>query len=91
MRQIIIKNVEYKATDESLRDHFKDAGSVVRVTIIKDERGKPKGYAYMEFSTVEGAIRSKLKNETLFLGRQITIMAKRKNLPRPYKKKMVAP
>ncbi len=69
MRQIIIKNVEFRATEDLLREHFKDAGLILRVTIKRDATGKPKGFAYMEFETVEGAIRSKLKNETLFLGR----------------------
>jgi hypothetical protein len=36
----------------------------------------------MEFASLEAALRSKKKNETLFLGRQITVMAKRKNLPK---------
>ena len=37
----------------------------------------------MEFETVEGVVRSKTKNETLLLGRVITVMQKRKNLPKP--------
>ncbi len=40
---------------------------------------------------MEAAIRSKTKNETLLLGRQITVMMKRKNLPKPKPKKNFNP
>ena len=65
-----------------LEDHFKDCGSISRTTIRLGPNGKPMGYAYMEFLNMESAIRSKTKNETLLQGRQITVMQKRKNLPK---------
>jgi len=75
--------VDYQATILILEDHFKDCGKIIRTTIRTGVQGQPLGYAYMEFATMEGAIRSKIKNETLLLGRQITVMQKRKNLPKP--------
>lgn len=38
-------------------------------------------YAYIEFDSTNAFMRSKLLNETLFHGRQITVIPKRKNLP----------
>ena len=37
----------------------------------------------MEFATIEGAVRSKTKNDTMLLGRAISVQQKRKNLPKP--------
>jgi len=55
---------------------------------VAKPKGKPMSFlhqifsfAYIEFETIEGFMRSKLLNETLFHGRQITVIPKRKNLP----------
>ena len=44
--------------------------------------GHPLGYAYVEFENQEGVEKAiELMNDSLFKGRQITVMKKRKNLP----------
>lgn len=40
-----------------------------------------KRFAYVEFGTKEGAMRAKMLNSSLFLGRQISVIPKRKNFP----------
>ena len=75
--------MDYSATVRNLEEHFSDCGSIVRTTIKTGPNGKPLGFAYMEFSTVEAAVRSKMKNDTMLLGRTITVLPKRKNLPKP--------
>ena len=82
-RSIFVKNVDYQATVRNLEEHFKDCGPIVRTTIKTGPNGKPLGFAYMEFGTVEAAVISKTKNDTILLGRTITVMPKRKNLPKP--------
>ncbi len=82
-RSIFVKNVDYTATVRILEEHFQECGPILRTTIKTGPSGQPLGFAYMEFGTVEAAVRSKTKNETLLLGRQITVMPKRKNLPKP--------
>lgn len=42
---------------------------------------KPNGCTFIEFETKDSAMRSKHLNESVFKGRQITVMPKRKNLP----------
>jgi len=37
--------------------------------------------AYIEFANKESSIKAKHLNETLFRGRQLTVLAKRKNRP----------
>ncbi len=42
-----------------LEDHFKECGPIVRSTIKLGPGGQPLGYAYIEFGTLEGAMKSK--------------------------------
>ena len=72
-RSIYVKNVDYSATVKHLEEHFKDCGPIVRTTIKTGPQGKPLGFAYMEFATIEGAVRSKTKNDTRLLGRTISV------------------
>ena len=77
-----MKNVDFSATQEDIKQHFKSCGEIVRVTIgLNKATRKPLGYAYIEFAEQESAVRSKILNESLFKGRQITVIPKRKNVP----------
>jgi len=77
-----VKNVHFSATLEDLKEHFSDCGEINRVTIPVDKMsGKAKGYAYIEFIKKESVMKAKMHNESLFKGRQITVVEKRKNKP----------
>lgn len=82
-RSVYVKNVDYSADPTSVTEHFQDWGPINRVTILWNKStGHPLGYCYIEFEgeeSVEKAI--ELMNDSLFKGRQITVMRKRKNLP----------
>lgn len=54
----------------------------MRTTIRKDRNTQSSlGIAYIEFADKESGIKAKHLNESLFKGRQLTVMAKRKNMP----------
>ena len=77
-----VKNVDYGADPKELKEHFHQCGTINRVTVICDQfTGHPLGYAYIEFSDAEGANNAKHLNESLFRGRQIAVVSKRKNIP----------
>ena len=63
---IYVGQVDYSATPEELLAHFEACGTVERVTIVCDKfSGKPKGFAYLEFSVREvgeGGERTKPSN-----------------------------
>jgi polyadenylate-binding protein 2 len=43
-RSVFVGNVDYGASPEEIQDHFKDVGSINRVTILLDKHtGHPKG------------------------------------------------
>lgn len=65
-----MKNVDFSATVDEVKQHFKDCGEIVRVTIgVNKATRKPLGYCYIEFADQEGAQRSKILSESLFKGR----------------------
>ena len=82
-RSIFIKGVDYSASPEEIKDHFGDCGKIVRITILCNKMtGQPLGHAYLEFEEKESVQNATdLLNESLFKGRQLTVMPKRKNIP----------
>eukprot|EP00919_Chromeraceae_sp_WS-2016_P007404 GHVR01017396.1.p1 GENE.GHVR01017396.1~~GHVR01017396.1.p1 ORF type:complete len:210 (+),score=61.30 GHVR01017396.1:86-715(+) len=81
LRSVYVGNVDYNGTPEELQDHFKSCGGINRITILVDRHtGKPKGFAYVEFSdpcAVENAV---LMNDTMMRGRLLKVTRKRTNL-----------
>ncbi len=75
-RSVYVGQVDYEATPEELQAHFQSCDSINRVTIICDKfTGRPKGYAYVEFESVEGAETAVSLNESIFRGRQLKVVA----------------
>ena len=73
-KSIYLKNVDFSATHEELKEHFKTCGKVQRITIFCDKyTGIPKGYALIEFSTVEGKVNSIILEDSLFKGKKIKV------------------
>ena len=50
-RSVHVGNLDFKTKEEDLQQHFVSCGHVSRVTIIMDKAtGKPKGFAYVQFT-----------------------------------------
>lgn len=81
-RSIWIGNVDYGTTAEELEAHFNGCGPVNRVTILCDKfSGRPKGFAYLEFSDRDSIETALALNDSLFRGRLIKVLSKRTNRP----------
>ena len=82
-RSVFVNNVEYKAIPEELKEHFKNCGDILRVTIIWNKKtGKSMGHAYVEFEKEESVDKAiELYHDSLFKGRQIKVLKKRLNVP----------
>jgi translation initiation factor 4B len=66
-------NLSYDATVESVSDFFTGC-EVVNVRIVEDrEQGRPKGFGYAEFATVDGLKQALTLDGTSFEGRTIRI------------------
>lgn len=82
-RSIFVGNVDYSTSTEELRFVFKECGAIERVTIPTDKfTGKPKGYAYIEFSDQSSVIKAEGLNEKTFKSRKLKILPKRNNIPK---------
>lgn len=52
LRSVFVKNVEFSASIEEIKQHFKECGEILRVTIgLNKLTRKPLGYCYIEFGT----------------------------------------
>lgn len=50
--RLVVRNLSFKATDESLRAHFEKCGKVEDVNILKKKDGKMVGCAFIQFSKI---------------------------------------
>ncbi|PNT67946.1 hypothetical protein BRADI_3g34110v3 [Brachypodium distachyon] len=80
-RSIYVGNVDYACLPEQIQAHFQDCGAINRVTILIDDFGDPKGYAYVEFAEVEAVEKALLMNDTKLLNRPMKVSPKRTNVP----------
>lgn len=55
-KNLYVGNLTVNATEDVIRDNFKEAGTVAAVNIIKDNYTRqPKGFGFVEMETEEGA------------------------------------
>lgn len=56
MKNIYVGNLDYKVTEQDLRDAFEAYGKVDNVTILRDrDTGQPRGFAFVEMANDEEA------------------------------------
>lgn len=53
--QVYVQYLPYTATEESLKETFKEAGNITRVKLMRDEEGDCKGFGFVTFSTEQEA------------------------------------
>lgn len=68
-----MKNINVGVTEEELRKHFSQCGTITSAKLMKDEKGKSKGFGFVCFSTPEESIdavktfHGKLQNHNLLV------------------------
>lgn len=65
--------MDYDCVPEEVQQHFQFCGTVNRVTIMSDEFGRPKGFAYVEFVESEAVQNALALNESELHGRLIKV------------------
>ncbi|CAB3252532.1 unnamed protein product [Arctia plantaginis] len=72
--RLILRNVSFKATEETLKEHFEPYGDVLEVKLLKKPDGKLVGCAFVHFKNVPMAKKALLNtNMKPFLGRPISV------------------
>ncbi|HZM91103.1 MAG TPA: hypothetical protein VFF31_31575 [Blastocatellia bacterium] len=83
--RLFVGNLPYSATEAALREHFSEIGPLSYIYLPLDrETGKPRGFAFVEFSDraqAEAAIRK--FNNQLFMGRPLAVNEAREREDRP--------
>lgn len=71
---IFVKNLDYKLTDERLREEFAKFGTIKDVRLVKNFKGESKGYCYIEFSTIE-AVKNAVKHDRMLIDERPTFIS----------------
>jgi len=73
--KLFVGSLAWATTDDSLKAHFEQAGSVVSANVVMDRyTGKSRGFGFVEMSTEEEAKEAITKlNESDLDGRKINV------------------
>ncbi len=83
-KKLYVGNLSYDTTDEGLKSHFSQAGTVADAIIIMDKMtGRSKGFGFVEMSTEEEA----QKAVEMFDGKELDGRELRVNEARPMQKR----
>ena len=83
--KLYIGGLSYQTDEETLKNHFAQAGNVTSATIITDKMsGRSKGFGFVEMSTpAEAEAAVQMFNGQEFDGRKITVSEARPMSDRP--------
>ena len=72
--KLFVGGLSWDTTDDSLKNFFASAGTVVTANVIKDKyTGKSRGFGFVEMSTAEEAEEAKKLNGQALDGRNISV------------------
>ena len=81
-RSVCVRNLDKRADEDVIRKLFRTAGNVMNITLNRDKLGQSKGYAYVEFGSVDSKVEAinKLNGIDMYgTGRPIIVEQKRVN------------
>ena len=83
--KLYVGNLPYAATEDDLKAHFSQAGTVTSVALITDRAtGRAKGFGFVEMATAEEAQKAiSMFNGQEFKGRAMTVNVARPREERP--------
>lgn len=70
---VFVGNVSYQCSEEDLRELFSHAGEIKMIRMARDQDGRTKGFAHIEFTDQEGVARAISYTNTDLKGRQIRV------------------
>ncbi|XP_076344868.1 spliceosome associated factor 3, U4/U6 recycling protein-like isoform X2 [Tachypleus tridentatus] len=72
-RTVFLSNLAYSVADEKIKEIFSELGEITEIRLVKDYRGRSKGYCYLEFASQDSAKAALKKDRQLVEGRPIFI------------------
>lgn len=70
---VLVQNVNYIVSEDDIRRFFENCGTIKKVRIIVDKRGKPKGNVYVAFENHDMALNALSKDEKRLLDRYVFV------------------
>ncbi|CAG2170287.1 unnamed protein product [Oppiella nova] len=64
LQTVFVSNLDFKISEKELRDAFEKFGVVDDVRLVRNYKGLSKGYAYVEYSSIE-SVREALKHDRM--------------------------
>jgi len=68
-----VKNLAFKVDEAKLRDHFGQCGTIAQVLLVRDEKGRSRGFAFVEFEKPEAAQAALLLTDSKLNGRDVVV------------------
>lgn len=82
-KKLYVGNLLYEITEDDLKNHFGQYGSVLSATVIRFQDGRSKGFAFVEMENEEEAKKAiEALNEQDYKGRKIVVAEARPPRPR---------
>ncbi|WOL17216.1 hypothetical protein Cni_G26005 [Canna indica] len=79
-RTVFVTNVHFAASREVLVSHFTKCGAIIKVTMLTDTTGQPKGEAYIVFANKESVDKAISLSGTSFFSR-ILMVSRKSEMP----------
>ncbi|KAL5096544.1 hypothetical protein RYX36_000871 [Vicia faba] len=55
---IYVKNIDDSVSDEELKSQFSACGTITSAKVMRDDKGKSKGFGFVCFSTLDEAVKA---------------------------------
>ncbi|KAF3212796.1 Splicing factor [Orbilia oligospora] len=73
-REVFVRNIDYAATEDDIRELFSKYGTVKSIRLISKGRGAHSGYGFLDFETAESAKASLELHEQKFKSRKLLVV-----------------
>lgn len=80
---VCVKNVHFLANEEVVAAHFHSCSPIVKIDFAKDLYGRPKGFCFIQFAREACVARALELDQSLLLGRNISVVRKLTRPPAP--------
>jgi len=70
---VYVKNLATKVGEEMLREHFTQCGEVTQVLVVRNDKGKSKGFGFVEFAKPSEAQSALALTDSSLAGREILV------------------
>lgn len=72
-KNLYVKNLQENCTDEQLRTHFSEYGTVTSAKISRDKNGRSKGFGFVCFSEKDNALKALQQHQKMFMDKPLHV------------------